>query len=111
MNGSAVEMLNAQMNANCGGVEERFFACREFPFVPSVMVTSHQLGLSRTALDSSLDRQLTPTANQSIRRTDTSSLCALGTPPSSLSSHFVSGSDEKPDRKRELIPERSMEYP
>ena len=108
MNGSDVEMLNAQLNAFCRVVERReIFARREFPFVPLCSVASHQLGTSRTALD----RQLTAAANQSMRRPDTSSTCALGTSPSSLSSHLVSGSDEKPDRKRELIPERSREYP
>ena len=79
-----------------------------FSVRPSTMVANHeQLGPPRPALD----RQLTHAENQSMRRRDMSSLCALGTPPLSLSSHLVSGSDEKPDRKRELIPETSREYP
>ena len=78
------------------------------PFVfPLCDFARHQLESSRT----SLDGKLTATAIQSIRRTDTSSLCALGMPPFSLSSHLVIGSDEKPVRNSELIPESSMEYP
>ena len=85
------------------------FASREFPSVrPLCDVAKYQLGPPRTAVD----RQLTVAESQSIGRMDTSATCARGTPPSlSLSSHLVSGSDEKPDRKMELIPEVSREYP
>ena len=82
------------------------FARREFPFVP--------LWSSQLRARQKLDRRappsiLTAADSQRLRRTDTSTTSARGTP--SLSFHLVSGSDEKPDRKRELIPETSKEYP